>query len=61
MSNKKIQKHLKRLRSFYQQLHLTVLLENELKNQLGSWRALNDYRDQILDKINKQRRTLGYI
>jgi hypothetical protein len=46
---------------FYQQLHLTVIYEQNFLRNLGSQMALLIYRDSILDKINEERRILGYI
>ena len=46
------------LRNYFQQIHLTVIREDEFLKVLGSYKALLDYRDQILDKINDKRRYL---
>ena len=61
MTEQEFQEHLKRLRNFYQQLHLTVLYEDDFITQLGSRRNLFEYRDNILDNINIERNALGYI
>ena len=45
----------------YQQLHLTVVHEQNFLYNLGSQTALLMYRDGILDNINDNRRILGYI
>ena len=45
----------------YQQLHLTVVYEQNFLRNLGSQTVLLDYRDGILDNINENRRILGYI
>ena len=45
----------------YQQLHQTVIKEHKFLKLLGSDEALIDYRDTILDEINKKRRILGYL
>ncbi len=49
------------LRNRYQQLHLTILRENDFIKELGSYQALLDYRDVILDRINEKRRILGHL
>ena len=49
------------LRNAYQQLHLTVIRENDFIQELKSYKALIEYRDNILDKINNKRRILGYL
>jgi hypothetical protein len=49
------------LRNSYQQLHLTVIREYDFLKELGSYDAVLDYRDKILDKINEKRRILGYL
>ena len=45
----------------YQQLHLTVVYEQNFLRNLGNQTALLMYRDGILDNINDNRRILGYI
>ena len=50
-----------RLRNYYTQIHLTVIYEKEFVNQLKSYRALEYYRNEILDNINRERRQLGYL
>ena len=49
------------LQNRYQQLHLTVIFEYDFLQELGSYQAVLDYRDVILDRINEKRRILGYI
>jgi hypothetical protein len=50
------------LEIYYQSLHMTVLYENEFLGKLrGSRKALEAYRDEILDRINDKRRLLGRI
>lgn len=61
MLNQEVQERLNRLRIYYQQLHITVILEEDFIKRLGSHRNLYVYRDQILDNINIERRALGYI
>jgi hypothetical protein len=49
------------LQTFYMQIHLTVLYEQDFIERLGGYTSLLDYRDQILDNINFERRKLKYI
>jgi hypothetical protein len=49
------------LGNYYNQLHLTVIDEQDFIKRLGSFRKLLDYRDVILDKINEERRILGIM
>jgi hypothetical protein len=49
------------LKTYYQQIHLSVIYEQNFLRNLGSQMALLIYRDGILDKINGRRRVLGYI
>jgi hypothetical protein len=49
------------LENFYNQIHLTVIYELDFIKRLGSYAALLDYRDTILDNINEKRRYLGRI
>ena len=49
------------LKNYYTQIHLTVIYEKEFVNQLKSFRALEYYRNEILDNINRERRQLGYL
>ena len=49
------------LKNYYIQIHLSVVYEAEFTEKLKSKRALSDYRDEILDHINFERRQLGYI
>ena len=49
------------LGNYYNQLHLTVLDEQDFIKRLGSFRKLLEYRDDILDKINAERKILGII
>lgn len=49
------------LKTYYQQIHLTVIYEQNFLRNLGSQWTLLAYRDAILDKINNRRRILGYI
>ena len=49
------------LKTYYQQIHLTVIYEQNFLRNLGGQRALLVYRDEILDRINNRRRILGYI
>ena len=49
------------LRNRYQQLHLTVIYENEFIKELGNYQAVLYYRDVILDRINEKRRILGQL
>ena len=53
--------HISALTLFYQQLHLTVVYENDFMKRLGSQKKMLLYRDEILDRINNRRRILGYI
>ena len=50
-----------RLRNYYTQIHLTVIYEKEFVIQLKTYRALEYYRNEILDNINRERRQLGYL
>jgi hypothetical protein len=49
------------IKTYAQQLHLTVIYEQNFLQNLGSLRALLSYRDDILDRINARRRILGRI
>jgi hypothetical protein len=61
MTEQKRQQYEGKLLVFYQQLHLTVIYEQNFLLNLGGQTALMNYRDGILDKINDNRRILGYI
>ena len=61
MTQQKRLEYERRLYIFYQQLHLTVVHEQNFLLNLGDQRALLIYRDNILDNINDNRRILGYI
>jgi hypothetical protein len=50
-----------RLKNFYLQIHLTVIYEDDFLKTLTGYGALRNYRDDILDKINQERRFLGHI
>ena len=41
------------LETYYQQIHLTVIYEQNFLHNLGSQMALLIYRDNILDEINQ--------
>ena len=60
-NEEKRQQSLLHLKNYYIQIHLTVIYEAEFMEKLKSKRALSDYRDEILDRINQERRWLGYI
>ena len=51
----------KAIHLYKQQLHLTVIYEQDFLRNLGSQKALMIYRDDILDKMNVIRRNLGYL
>jgi hypothetical protein len=53
--------HINLLKNYYNQLHLTVIDEPDFIKILGSYVQLLKYRDDILDKINDERRILGHI
>jgi hypothetical protein len=55
------QQYERNLYVLYQQLHLTVVYEQNFLENLGSQRSIIRYRDSILDRINDNRRVLGYI
>jgi hypothetical protein len=61
MTEQKRQQYEGKLLVFYQQLHLSVIYEQNFLVNLGGQTALMNYRDGILDKINDNRRILGYI
>lgn len=50
-----------RLQNFYIQIHMTVIYETEFLKQLKNYKALEYFRDEILDNINRERRQLGYL
>jgi hypothetical protein len=50
-----------RLKNYYLQIHLTVVYEKEFIEKLKGVKALEYYRDGILDGINDERRTLGFL
>lgn len=50
-----------RLQNFYIQIHMTVIYETEFLKQLKNSKALEYFRDEILDNINRERRQLGYL
>jgi hypothetical protein len=50
-----------RLKNYYLQIHLTVVYEKEFIEKLKVTKALEYYRDVILDGINEERRALGYL
>jgi hypothetical protein len=60
MTNER-QDSLGRLKNFYVQIHLTVIYETDFIKQLNGQRALQEYRDEILDRINRERRFLGFL
>ena len=49
------------LENYYNQIHLTVIDEQDFIRRLGSYKNLLIYRDSILDKINDKRRYLRII
>ena len=53
--------HVILLENYYNQLHLTVIDEQDFIKILGNFRKLLEYRDAILDKINEERRILGIM
>ncbi len=61
MTNNERQESIRRLKNYYVQIHLTVIYEADFVKQLSSRRALQQYRDEILDKINRERRALGFL
>ena len=61
MTEQEKARHQSNLKVFYQQLHLTVIYEQNFLRNLGGQMALLIYRDSILDRINEERRILGYI
>jgi hypothetical protein len=50
-----------RLKNYYLQIHLTVVYEKEFIEKLKGAKALEYYRDGILDGINEERRSLGLL
>jgi hypothetical protein len=50
-----------RLKNYYLQIHLTVVYEKEFIEKLEGVKALEYYRDGILDGINDERRMLGFL
>ena len=61
MAEQEKMRHEFALKTYYQQIHLTVIYEQNFLHNLGSQMALLIYRDNILDEINERRRILGYI
>jgi hypothetical protein len=61
MTEQKRLQYERNLYILYQQLHLTVVYEQNFLRNLGNQMALLIYRDSILDRINDNRRILGYI
>ena len=61
MNQQERQLHENLLRNYFLQIHLTVIMEADFAIRLGGKRALQDYRDGILDNINRERRLIGYI
>lgn len=59
--SKKRKRSLLLLKSYYIQIHLTVVYEAEFITKWKSEHALNKHRDEILDGINRERRRLGYL
>ncbi len=61
MTNQERKEAIVRLENFYAQIHLCVVYEIDFIQRLGNRRELEEYRDRILDKINDERRLLGYL
>jgi hypothetical protein len=61
MTKQEVEMHQKAIKMYSQQLHLTVIYEQDFLRNLETQKALIIYRDDILDKINERRRILGYI
>lgn len=61
MTEQEKEMHEYAIKTYFQQLHLTVIYEQNFLQNLGSQRALLSYRDDILDRINARRRILGRI
>ncbi len=61
MTRPEVEMHEYAIKTYTQQLHLSVIYEQNFLQNLGSQRALLSYRDDILDKINARRRILGRI
>ena len=53
--------HERRLALYDLQIHMTVLYEDDFWRSVGGKRNLEIYRDEILDRINVERRILSHF